>query len=91
MKQYALIDKNSGFLWATVDAKSPIDACFEADQSISPGDQYRYFETYSGGNWTYAAHEVPRGKYAAADGQNQDVIDEISALPVAEYVGRQEL
>ena len=91
MKTYALIDNHSGFLWGVTDAVDAISACKQIDSEISPGWNFDYWETYSGGNWVYAVYQVDKGRYEDADGQDQGIIDEITADTPAAYVGRDEI
>lgn len=90
MITYAIIDRNSGFLWGVTEADTPESACCQIDNDIDTERRSieDYQDVYSGDNWTYAVYAVEPGKYDDADGQDQAVIDEITAQRQIAYIER---
>lgn len=89
--RYAVLETNSGYVWAVVDAQSPLDACYEADNRAggSPEDFNgvgKYVEvSVSDINTTkghYDVREAPSG-FDVQDGQDREQIAAVEALPRA--------
>lgn len=82
-KRFALIDNASGFVWGVVDADTPVAACSKLDESL--GEFGREYSEVSrsdlfANSTAYHVHEAPAG-FDVDDGQNDDQIAKVSALP----------
>ncbi len=85
MTRYAIIDKNSGFVWGVLDGDDPIDACRKLD--ISTKDFDREYEDVGhsdlfindGG---YVVYLAPDG-FDVDDGQDREAINAVEAMPLA--------
>lgn len=87
LKNFALIELNSGFVWWVGEAETPADACMRADADIDQPrgdyDQISASEIRStaGG---YAVHVAPVG-FDVQDGQDREAIAAVSAMPLSGY------
>jgi hypothetical protein len=80
MNYYALIDNASGYLWGTVEAENPVEACKKVDADLGVFDR-EYISEYMHGlaaNQTgYHVYELPQDLFPQikeADGQDQNII-----------------
>lgn len=88
MPHYVLIDNYSGYVWGEADADDPIEACAIVDRQTG-GDPREYEEQMIGNSSTsgYFVYEAPADWRPVDDGQSQDEIERVTALPlVAEVV-----
>jgi hypothetical protein len=81
MNYYALIDNASGYLWGTVKAENPVEACKKVDADLGVFDQ-KYVSEYRhnlAANQTgYHVYELSKDLFLRlkdADGQSREVID----------------
>jgi hypothetical protein len=86
MTTYAIIDNASGYVWGVTAADSPIDACLTIDADI--GTDPREYEQKARPDFAnecgYHVYEAPAG-FEVADGQSEDEIDRVAALPKVAY------
>jgi len=81
MNYYSLIDNASGYLWGTVEAENPVEACKKVDADLGVFDQ-KYVSEYRhnlAANQTgYHVYELSKDLFLRlkdADGQSREVID----------------
>ncbi|VFR39567.1 hypothetical protein ANK1_2783 [plant metagenome] len=87
MKRYAYIDNCSGYIWGLQDATTPQQGAKQMDAELGErGRQYDLTDGPAFSNETgYHVHVVPMD-LDIADGQDEDVIKVVSALPYAGYL-----
>lgn len=91
--RYILIDSNSGFVWGEAQADSLTDAARAVDIEANGRAADAYEELGSNprdSSSYYIAYNANGSDITIDDGQDQDQIDAVSALPVAGYVLRVE-
>lgn len=87
-RRFATIEINSGYVWWVGDAVDEIDACRKSDaegQSQVEGEYRRITASESSNtDGGYVVYEAPAG-FDVNDGQDEDEIAAVSALPLAGY------
>lgn len=91
MTCYAIIESNTGFVWAVVDADDALAACYAADRETGgrPEDgQYEPAPTSDlrSTRGVYDVREAPAG-FDVDDGQDATEIERVQALPRAGIYG----
>lgn len=77
MARYILIDQNSGYIWADVEAVDPMSAAIAADRETGDyGHEYREVSA-SDASAAYHVYTVPADFPAVTDGQSQEQIDNL--------------
>jgi hypothetical protein len=86
MTRYAVIEINSGYIWAIVNAETALEACAAADRAANSADRldgHHYEVGYRGdSNCAYDVRIAP-ADFDEPDGQDQKAIDAVDAMPRA--------
>jgi hypothetical protein len=86
MTRYAVIEINSGYIWAVVNARTALEACAAADRAAGSEDRldgHHYEVGYRGdANLTYDVRVAP-DDFDEPNGQDQKAIDTVDTMPCA--------
>ena len=91
LTRYALIDSHTGYVWGIATAESPEAACAVVDRDVDPSEGYaRGYETITARDRSrdhYLVYDATTLTGEIGDGQDDETIDRVSALPLVARVG----
>jgi hypothetical protein len=89
--RYALIDSNTGYVWGIATGETPEAACAIVDHDIDPSEadarQYESITASDRGRDHYLVYDATTLDGDVTDGQDQEQIDRVSALPLVARIG----
>jgi hypothetical protein len=91
MNRFAIIESNTGYVWGVVNAESALAACAACDADAGGDRGEGYYEEVSESELrtsrgVYDVRTAPEG-FSVTDGQADDDIERVSALPRAGVFG----
>lgn len=81
MQHYVLIDGHSGYVWEEADADSAIEACRIVDDKLQGAGRREYWEGDRSTGNGYFVYLAPADWKPVSDGQSQEEIERVEALP----------